>query len=346
MHAHSLDTWTHEHIFLGEHHARNERRVWLVVGLTAAMMAAEIVGGTIFGSLALVVDGWHMSTHAAALTISALAYVYARRHRHDIRFTFGTGKLGDLASFSSAIVLAMIALFIGYESIQRLIYPIEIAYSQAIAIAGIGLLVNLASAWLLRDDHAHGHRHAHDEHQDGDDHDHGHQHEHDAHRGPHHSTRDLNLRAAYVHVLADAATSVLAIVGLVAASAFGWNFMDPVVGLIGTVVILSWAYGLIRDAGAVLVDIVPDKHLAENMRARLEVDGDRVADQHLWRVGPGHYAAVVTIVSDRPESPAYYKRRLNGLPGLSHVSVEVELCRGSHVDHMREANVRHPHGHA
>jgi cation diffusion facilitator family transporter len=322
MHAQSLDAWTHEHIFLGEHHARNERRVWLVVGLTAAMMGVEIVGGTIFGSLALVADGWHMSTHAAALTISALAYVYARGHRHDARFTFGTGKLGDLASFTSAIVLAMIALLIGYESVQRLIHPIEIAYSQAIAIAVVGLGVNLASAWLLRDDHAHGHGHGRD-----DDHgDHSHYHDH-----PRHAARDLNLRAAYIHVLADAATSVLAVVGLTMARALGWTFMDPIVGLVGTAVILSWAFGLILDAGCVLLDLVPDGRLAATMRTRLEVDGDRVTDQHLWRVGPGHYAAVVTIVSDHPQSPAHYKGRLDRLTGLSHVSVEVEPCRGPHV---------------
>lgn len=337
MHAQSLDAWTHEHIFLGEHHARNERRVWLVVGLTAAMMGVEIVGGTIFGSLALVADGWHMSTHAIALTISALAYVYARRHRHDARFTFGTGKLGDLASFTSAIVLAMIALLIGYESVQRLIHPVEIAYSQAIAIAVVGLGVNLASAWLLRDDHAHGHGHGRDDDHDDDYHhdDHGdHSHDHDH---PRHAALDLNLRAAYIHVLADATTSVLAIVGLTAAWALGWTFMDPIVGLVGTAVILSWAFGLIRDAGCVLLDLVPDGRLASTVRTRLEVDGDRVADQHLWRVGPGHYAAVVTIVSDHPQSPAHYKGRLDRLTGLSHVSVEVEPAVAAHKDDQSDA---------
>ena len=325
MHTHSLDAWTHEHVFLGENHDRNEKRVWLVVALTAAMMGVEIVGGTIFGSLALVADGWHMSTHAAALAISALAYLYARRHLHDRRFSFGTGKLGDLASLASAVILAMIALAIGWESINRLLHPLDIAYGEAIGIAIVGLTVNLLSAWILRDDHAH-HQHGHDHH---DNHDHGHQHDH----GSHHAQgagRDLNLRAAYIHVLADAATSVLAIAGLMAAWFFGWRFIDPLVGLAGTVVILSWAYGLIRAAGGALLDTVPDDRLAEAIRSRLEVEGDRVADQHLWRVGPSHYAAVITIVSDHPGRPGHYKARLAGLSGLSHVTVEVEGCAHSH----------------
>jgi len=332
MHNVSLNAWTHEHVFLGEHHERNERRVWLVVALTAIMMTVEIAGGTVFGSLALVADGWHMSTHAAALTISAMAYVYARHHLNDDRFAFGTGKFGDLASFASAIVLSMIALLIGYESIERLLHPVEIAYGEAIGIALVALCVNLASAWLLGDDHGHDHHHGPDE---GHDLDHNHDHDHDDHHGhadthDHHQPdrRDLNLRAAYVHVLADAATSVLAIAGLLAARFFGWNFMDPIVGLAGMTVILSWAYGLIRDAGAVLLDTVPDRGLANAVRARLEVDGDRVADQHLWRVGPGHYAAVLTVVSDRPQAPARYKARLAGLAGLSHVTVEVQPCDG------------------
>lgn len=314
MHAQSLDAWTHEHVFLGEHHSRNERRIWTVVALTTAVMGVEIVGGTIFGSLALVADGWHMSTHAAALAISGLAYIYARRHLHDERFAFGTGKLGDLASFTSATILAMIALLIGYESVVRLLHPVPIAYGQAIPIAVIGLLVNLASAWLLGDDHGQGHGHAHA---------HEHDHQDDHH---HHDTRDLNLRAAYVHVLADAATSVLAIAGLLAGRFFGWTFMDPIVGLVGACVILSWAIGLVRTAGAVLLDTVPDPQLSRSVRSRLEVGGDRVADQHLWRVGPGHCAAVLTVVTEQPMAPAYYKARLSGLAGLSHVTVEVERC--------------------
>jgi cation diffusion facilitator family transporter len=310
MHAHSLDRFTHEHVFLGARHEHNERRVWLVVGLTFAMMVAEITGGTMFGSLALVADGWHMSTHAAALSISALAYLYARRHARDPRFAFGTGKLGDLAGFASAIVLAMIALLIGYESVTRLVHPVPIAYREAVAIAAVGLLVNLASAWLLGDEH---------------DHHHGHDHAH-----AHHHAHDHNLRSAYVHVLADAATSVLAILGLTAAGLLGWTFMDPVVGLVGTAVILAWAWGLVRDAGAVLLDTVPDPDLAGAIRERLETGGDRVSDLHLWRVGPGHNAAVVTLVSDHPEPAGAYKARLAALPALSHVTVEVEHCPGPH----------------
>jgi cation diffusion facilitator family transporter len=316
MHSHAIDHLIHEHVFLGAHHERNERRVWLVVALTLVMMVAEVAGGTMFGSLALVADGWHMSTHAAALSISALAYLFARRHARDARFAFGTGKLGDLAGFASAIMLAMVALLIGYESVTRLVHPVPIAYAQAVAVAGVGLAVNLASAWLLGDDHHHGHAHHHREY--------GHGHHH-------HHARDLNLHSAYLHVLADAATSVLAILGLLAAGLFGWTFMDPVVGLVGTGVILGWAYGLVRDTGAVLLDAVPDQGLAAAVRERLETEGDRVSDLHLWRVGPGHNAAVVSIVSDHPRPATEYKTRLASLPGLSHVTVEVERCPGVHA---------------
>jgi cation diffusion facilitator family transporter len=309
MHSRSLEPWLHEHVFLGASHARNERRTWLVVGLTAAMMAAEIAGGIVFGSMALLADGWHMSTHASALAIAALAYQYARRHTHDPRFAFGTGKLGDLAAFASAIVLGLIALMIAYESLVRLARPVPIAYAEAIAIAVVGLAVNLACAWLLRDEH--GHRHDHVD----DDRAHGHQHH-----------RDHNLRAAYLHVLADAVTSVLAIGGLILALSFGWPWIDAVVGLVGACVIASWSYGLIRDAGRVLLDVVPDKGLQGVIRERLEVDGDRVSDLHFWQIGPGHRAAIVTIVTDRPQAPVAYKDRLGGVAGLSHVTVEVEPC--------------------
>jgi cation diffusion facilitator family transporter len=308
MHSSSLDPWTHEHVFLGVGHARNERRTWLVVGLTATMMVAEIVGGIVFGSMALLADGWHMSTHAAALAIAALAYQYARHHKHDPRFAFGTGKLGDLAAFASAIALGMIALLIAYERLMRLARPVPIAYTQAIAIAVLGLAVNLICAWLLRDEHAHRHDR-------GEDH------------GRDHHHRDHNLRAAYLHVLADALTSVMAIGGLIVALWFGWPWIDAVVGLVGACVIASWSYGLIRDAGRVLLDVVPDRRTQGFIRERLEVDGDRVSDLHLWQIGPGHRAAIVTIVSDRPQAPAAYKERLSGIAGLSHITIEVEPCR-------------------
>jgi len=310
MHSHSLDRWTHEHVFLGAQHARNERRTWLVVGLTVAMMVVEIAGGSIFGSMALLADGWHMATHALAIGIAASAYLFARRHAHDQRFAFGTGKLGELAAFASAIVLAMIALLVAWESFLRLARPVPIAYGEAMAIAAVGLLVNLGSAWLLREDHAHHHHHHHE----GDDHAH------------HHDGADNNLRAAYLHVLADAATSVLAIASLALAWSLDWQWIDPVVGVVGACVIASWSYGLIRDAGAVLLDVVPDQGAASDIRRRLEIDGDRVSDLHLWQVGPGHRAAVVSIVTDRPQPPSAYKSRLSGVRGLSHVSVEVQPC--------------------
>jgi cation diffusion facilitator family transporter len=305
MHSHSIDPWTHDHVFLGHQHSRNERRTWLVVALTAIMMVGEIAAGTFFGSMALLADGWHMATHAAALGIAAAAYLFARQQARNSSFAFGTGKFGDLAAFSSAIILAIIAFQIAYESAIRLVNPVPIAYGEAIAVAALGLGVNLVSAWLLRDNHDHHHGHGHS---------HGHRH------------HDNNLRAAYIHVLADAATSVLAILALVTAMVAQWVWADPAVGLIGSLVIARWAYGLIRDSGAVLLDVSADKNLEGVIRDRLETKGDKVTDLHLWQVGPGHRAAVISIVSDHPLPPATYKRRLGGLRGLSHVTVEVEMC--------------------
>ncbi len=316
MHSHTVESWTHEHVFLGEKHDRHERRTWFVVVLTAAMMIVEIGAGTIFGSMALVADGWHMSTHAAALGIAALAYRFARTHAHDRRFSFGTGKLGELAAFASAIILGMIALLIGYESIDRLLHPVVIGFSQAIPIAIVGLLVNLGSVWLLHDDDHHGHARDH-----GHDHDHDHQ-------------EDTNFRAAYVHVLADALTSVLAIVALLGGRYLGLTWLDPVMGLIGTVVIAAWSVSLIRSAGAVLLDAAPANAVEDDIRQRLETNGDRVTDLHLWQIGPGHRAAVVSIVSDDPQPPASYKRRLAGIHNLSHVTVEVETCSAEHGARM------------
>jgi cation diffusion facilitator family transporter len=306
MHTHSLDTWRHDHIFLGERHDHNERRTWLVVALTAVMMVAEIVGGTIYGSMALVADGWHMSTHAGALAIAGLSYRFARRHAADPRFSFGTGKVGELAGYSSAIILALVALLIGYESMVRLVSPVPISFDQAIAIAVIGLTVNLASAWFLRESDGHHHHHA-------DDH--------------HHHHRDHNLRSAYMHVLADALTSVLAIAGLLAGRFYGWIWMDPLMGIVGAAVIAAWSWGLLRSSGAVLLDVVTDATFADQIRERMEVGDDRVADLHLWRVGPGHSAAIVSVVCDQPQLPGIYKARLEGMPGLSHLTVEVHRCQ-------------------
>jgi len=330
MHSHSIEQWTHEHAFLGERHDQNERRTWFVVALTLVMMVAEIVAGSLFGSMALLADGWHMGTHAAALGIAAFAYRFARQHLGNAHFTFGTGKFGDLAAFTSAIILGLIAVQIAYESVLRLMSPVPIVYGEAIAVAVLGLCVNLTSAFLLRDshdhDHGHGYGHGH-AHGDDDDHDHDHDHGHDGHHH-HHGYRhhDSNLRAAYIHVMADAATSVLAISALVVAMYSGWVWADPAVGLIGSVVIASWAFGLIRASGAVLLDVRADEKLEKTIRARLEAGEDRVTDLHLWQVGPGHRAVLVSLVSHEPQDPAVYKQRLVGLKGLSHVTVEVASC--------------------
>jgi cation diffusion facilitator family transporter len=309
MHSHSIDQWEHDHVFLGSRHDHNERRTRFVVALTAAMMVGEIAAGWAFGSMALLADGWHMATHAAALGIASLAYLFARRQAGNAHFTFGTGKFGDLAAFASAIILALIAAQIAYESVVRLFNPVPIAYGEAISIAVLGLGVNLLSAWLLRGSHDHHHGHH--------DHDHGHDH-------------DNNLRAAYVHVLADAATSLLAIAALVLAMLSNWVWADPAVGIIGSLVIASWAFGLVRMSGAVLLDVNADHDLEEIIRGRIESKGDRVTDLHLWQIGPGHRAAVISVVSDHPLPPATYKRRLGGLRGLSHVTVEVETCPDLH----------------
>src|SRR6516225_4626774 len=242
MHAHSLDPWRHEHVFLGQDHARNERRSWAVVALCGAMMVAEIVGGLLWGSMALIADGLHMSTHAGALVIGAFAYAYARRHARDERFVFGTGKLGDLAAFSSALVLAMIALLIGYESIGRLLHPVSIAFNEVIPLAAVGLLVNLLSALLLHEGHGRDHK-VHQHH--GDDQRHHHHHHH----------ADHNLRAAYIHVIADAAVSMLVLIGLTVGRLLGWLWLDPVMGIVGMLVIANWSWNLIRASGAVLLDM-------------------------------------------------------------------------------------------
>jgi cation diffusion facilitator family transporter len=307
MHAHSLDSWRHEHVFLGQDHDRNERRSWAVVALCGAMMAAEIIGGIKWGSMALIADGLHMSTHAGALVIAAFAYAYSRRYARDERFVFGTGKLGDLAAFSSALILAMIALVMGYESIGRLMQPVPISFTEAIPLAAVGLVVNLLSAWLLHSEEDHHHEHR--------SHDHDHDH---------------NLRAAYIHVVADAAVSVLALIGLAAAWVFGLRWLDPAMGIVGMLVIANWSWNLIRASGAVLLDMRTEGELAVEIARRLETEGDRISDLHLWRVGPGHNAAVISLVSDHPQSSSTYKSRLHGLAGVSHVTVEVHACPGAH----------------
>jgi cation diffusion facilitator family transporter len=400
----------HTHVFLGEGHERNERRTWMVIALCSFMMVAEIVGGLLFGSIALVADGLHMSTHASALLLAALAYSFARQHADDARFSFGTGKLGDLAGFTSAIILAMIALLIGYEALTRFIWPVPIHYSEAIPIAVVGLIVNVVSVLLLSGgghDHRHGHSHSHAGH--SHDHDDAHslqtsagpltlaifedgvppcfrlscagkdlpadeisietvrpdgvrqvfglatragylesldeipephaftarisldggrevhdvpfaEHEH-AHASAH---RDYNMRAAVVHVLADAAVSLLVIAGLLLGWYLGWTFMDPVIGLIGALVIAAWASTLIRDTGAILLDMNPDRDMAERMRAVVEADGDRLTDLHVWRLGPGHLGAILSVATRRQRGTDYYQSLLKRFRALSHVTVQVQ----------------------
>ena len=308
----------HSHVFLGHDHERAERRTWVVIILCTVMMVAEIVGGALFGSLALIADGLHMSTHAGALLLAALAYTFARKYAEDSSFTFGTGKFGDLAGYSSAIVLAMIALLIAYEAISRFLDPVPIAFNEAIPIAALGLLVNIASAWLLAGGHHHEHGHSHGH---SHDHDHDDDHDHDHADDRHH--RDNNMRAAIVHVMADAAVSVLVIVGLLLARSFGWLWMDPLAGFIGALVIASWSVALIRDTGAILLDRMPDPGMAEKVRHAVEGEGDRVTDLHLWRLGPGHLGAIVSVATSAPREAAHYRQRLAHFHDLSHVTVEV-----------------------
>lgn len=306
-HHETLDAFQHAHDFLGHDHERNARRTWTVVGLTSAMMVVEIVAGWWTGSMALLADGWHMATHAGALSIAGLAYWFARRHAGNRRFSFGTGKVGDLAGFSSALILMIVAVGIGIESVVRLASPVQIAFNEAITVAAIGLVVNLLSAWLL----GHGHDHHHDGH-----HDHDHDHAH----------ADHNLRSAYLHVLADALTSVLAIVALLLGRTLGWVWMDPLMGIVGAIVIARWSVGLMRDTGAVLLDASAPTSLEHAIRERLESDGDAIADLHLWRVGPGHHAAIISLVTHHPRPLVDYRQRLRDLDSLNHVSIEVQTC--------------------
>jgi cation diffusion facilitator family transporter len=271
------------------------------------MMVAEITAGWLFGSMALLADGWHMFTHAAALLISAGAYWYAKRHRRDRRFTYGTGKVGDLAAFTSAIVLALVAVLILWEAAWRLFSPVAIDFDEAISVALVGLAVNLVSAVLLQERHSHDHRHHHSHHR----------HE------THHHGHDTNLRSAYLHVIADALTSVLAILALLAGKLLGWSALDPLVGVVGALVILNWSRGLMRAASSTLLDMVPDAQLEHTARERLEGAGAEILDLHLWQLGPGHVGVSVALAATVARPAQEYRRLLESLPGVSHVTVEV-----------------------
>ena len=310
---HELEEVAHDHDYLGPAHERNARRTLWVVGLTATMMVAEIVAGTLTGSMALLADGFHMATHAGALGIAALAYGFARRHVANPRFSFGTGKVGDLAGFASALVLGVISLGIGVESLIRLARPLHVDFSSAIAVAVLGLIVNVVSALLLGGDD-HGHAHHHDQ---------GHRHAHvdDNHHHRNHG-RDNNLRAAYMHVLADALTSVLAILALSAGRFLGWVWLDPVTGLVGALVIARWSWSLIRDTSSVLLDVA-DPRLIDDIRDAVDACGctGALTDLHVWRIGPETHAAIVSIAADVDAEAV--RQRLRAVHELGHVTVEV-----------------------
>jgi cation diffusion facilitator family transporter len=338
MAIHDLSGWQHTHSFDPGNRA-GERGTWIVVGITGVTMVAEIVAGMVTGSMALLADGWHMATHVVALSIAGLAYVLARRYANDERFAFGTWKIEVLGAFTSALLLAVVAVAMIWESVARLMHPEPIRYVAALVVAVVGLVVNLASAAVLHGSsrgRRHDHDSLHDEHDRGrhDHHGHGHAHAHDhGHRSGHaghHDHRDLNLASAYVHVVADAFTSVLAIAALAAGLWGGWSWMDPVMGCVGAAVILWWAKGLVGDSARVLLDREMDSPIVDRIRGAVQNDGDaEIADLHVWRVGRASYAAVITIVAENPLPPATYRERVAGIESLAHVSVEVNRC-GAH----------------
>ena len=322
-HAHDLSPWQHRHDFAGAEARSAERRTWWVVAITVVMMVGEIVAGTLWNSMALLADGWHMGTHAVAIGVAGVSYWLARRWAVDARFSLGPWKVEVLGAYTSALLLAVVAFSIVVESVQRLMAPVVISYDQSLAVAILGLVVNLACAWLLQG--GHGHDHGHDHHH-VHEHAHAHAHAHD-HHDHHDHHGDLNLRAAYVHVLADAATSVLAIGALLAGKLLGWSVLDPLVGLLGALLIAWWSRGLIVNSATILLDREMDHPLAAEVARRLEADGDaRVADLHLTRVGGEHFAAHVTLVAGTPLSADTYRARLNDLGALAHVSIEVNRC--------------------
>lgn len=315
-----LTPWKHAHTFGQETKRSGEARTLLVIGITASMMIIEIVCGLAFGSMALLADGLHMASHAAALSINAFAYVYARRHAGNEAFSFGTGKVNALGGFTGAVLLACFALLMAGESVHRLIQPVQIVFDQAILVAVLGLIVNGICVVVLGGHHHH----------DGGDHDHhgGHGHLHPSHDHDHDHAEDHNLRSAYLHVLADALTSILAIVALLTAKFAGAYWMDPMMGIVGAALVSHWSFGLLRATSRVLLDRQAPAPLCEQIRRELECDGDsRVTDLHLWSIGSGLYALIATVVATAPKDPDEYKARLPDHLGLAHVSIEVNPYR-------------------
>jgi cation diffusion facilitator family transporter len=323
-HAHDLSPWQHSQQF-DTGNRKGEARTRWVLAITVVTMVAEILSGWWTGSMALLADGWHMGTHALALGVATAAYALARRHASDTRYAFGTWKIEVLGSFASALVLGLVAVGIVFESALRLWKAEPLSAQTALIVAVVGLVVNLLSAWLLHGADDHGHQHGADAHGHAK-HDHGHDHHHD-HQPAQKEAHDLNLRAAYVHVLADALTSVLAIAALAAALWLGWWWLDPLVGVLGAVVIGVWAVGLMRQSAAVLLDREMDNPLTQQIRSTLESDGDaKVADLHVWRVGRDKFAAIACVVADAPLEPSIYHARLSSIEQLAHLSLEVNRC--------------------
>jgi cation diffusion facilitator family transporter len=303
MHTHQLNDWTHQHVFNQNKKQAGERRTLLIVVITAVMMVIEIASGLIYGSMALLADGLHMASHTTALGIAVFAYVISRRLASDRRFSFGVGKINSLAGFASAVLLLGFALIMVIESADRFLNPIAITFDQAIVVALIGLIVNGVSAWVLMST-PHEHHHGHDHH--------GHDH---------------NLRAAYLHVLADAVTSLLAIVALLAGKYYGANWLDPLMGIVGGILVARWSYGLIRETSRVLLDTQADEGRLALLRESIEKDStDRVSDLHVWSIGHGIFAAEIAIVSDAPNTPAYYKSLIPKNLAIAHVTVEIQRC--------------------
>ena len=314
MHLHNLDRWRHQHDF-GYMHEKGEQRSRQVLAITAVTMVVEIIAGSVFGSMALLADGWHMGTHAAAFAITIFAYQYSRKHANNRQFTFGTGKVSVLGGFASAIALAVVALFMGFESIHRFFEAPQIQFNQAILVAVLGLTVNLICAVLLQGRHEHRHNYG-DHH--NENHDHGH---------PHH--QDLNLRGAYLHVLADALTSVLAIAALTLGKFFGWTWLDPLMGIVGALVITRWSYGLLTETSGILLDKNIDEEIITLIQDRIELEADnRVADIHVWKLGPKDYGAILSLVTHFPKDPLHYKKLLDEFDQLAHITVEVNQGQG------------------